>query len=128
MTQILTQNRKKRYGMDAVKEKSALKSPHQRVPNGHKITAKMPFPILLSSRSGVRVPSGVPFLLLRRIIPQRLQVCRSPIGLEPSNATVRWTVARDGSTERLLNVTSPFWRAIFKAFSTTEYGGYSTVG
>ena len=60
MTQILTQNRKKRYGKDAAKEKAALKFPHQRAPNGRKITAKMPFPILLSSRSGVRVPSGVP--------------------------------------------------------------------
>ena len=61
MTQILTQNRKNRYGRDTIKEKATLKFPHQRASNGQKITPKIPRPMLLSSRSGVRVPSGVPF-------------------------------------------------------------------
>ena len=113
LTQILTQNRKFRYGRGSTKGKTHPEYPCWKAPNGRFSAEKTPRPILLSSRSGVRVPSGVPFLLPEWAVSQQLQVRKSPIGLEPLNATVRWTVARDGSTERLLPVTSPFWRAIF---------------
>ena len=59
----------------------------------------------------------MPLLSPRRIVPTQLQVRRCPTGLEPLNATVQWTVVRDGSTERLLNPASPFWRAASLRFS-----------
>ena len=55
--------------------------------------------MLLSSRSGVRVPSGVPSL------------APSLARLEQLNPTCRWHVDREGLTERLLDSTSPSWRA-----------------
>ena len=64
--------------------------PYRTAPNGRFSAEKTPWPILLSSRSGVRVPSGVPLL--------------SPVfaGLEQLNAT-RVSVAREGLTERHLD-------------------------
>ncbi len=62
LTQVLTQNRKNWYALESIKAKLLLKPFHQSVPNGQESAAKIPRPILLSSRSGVRVPPGVPGL------------------------------------------------------------------
>ena len=90
LTQILTQNRKFRYGRSSTKGKIPFEYPYRTAPNGRFSAEKTPWPILLSSRSGVRVPSGVPLL--------------SPVfaGLEQLNAT-RVSVAREGLTERHLD-------------------------
>ena len=60
LTQILTQNRKFRYGRSSTKGKNHCEYPDRTAPNGRFSAEKTPRPILLSSRSGVRVPSGVP--------------------------------------------------------------------
>ena len=62
LTQILTQNRKFRYGRSSTKGKLPFQYLYGTAPNGRIRTEKTPRPILLSSRSGVRVPPGVPDL------------------------------------------------------------------
>ena len=62
LTQILTQNRKFRYGQGSTNGKTQPEYPYRTAPNGRIRAEKTPRPILLSSRSGVRVPSGVPLL------------------------------------------------------------------
>ena len=89
LTQILTQNRKFRYGRSSTKGKLPFEYPYRKAPNGRFSAEKTPWPILLSSRSGVRVPPGV---------PNSPNVRR----LEQFNAT-RMSVAGDGWTEPLLD-------------------------
>ena len=60
LTQILTQNRKFRYGQGSTNGKTQPEYPYRTAPNGRIRAEKTPRPILLSSRSGVRVPPGVP--------------------------------------------------------------------
>ena len=67
LTQILTQNRKFRYGRGSTKGKIPFVYPYRKAPNGRFSAEKTPRPILLSSRSGVRVPSGVPTFSANRI-------------------------------------------------------------
>ena len=62
LTQILTQNRKFRCGRFSIKGKNHRKYPDRTAPNGRFSGQKTLLPILLSSRSGVRVPPGVPLL------------------------------------------------------------------
>ena len=60
LTQILTQNGKNQCGQRSTNGKVPLQLSYQRAPKGRFSTEKTPFPTLLSSRSGVRVPPGVP--------------------------------------------------------------------
>ena len=60
LTQILTQNGKNQCGQRSTNGKSPPQLPAQRASKGRFSTEKTPFPTLLSSRSGVRVPPGVP--------------------------------------------------------------------
>lgn len=57
LSQILTQNRKNWYGQSSTKGKRTLKLPCEKAPNGRHSATKIPRPILLSGRSGVRVPT-----------------------------------------------------------------------
>ena len=70
LTQILTQNRKFRYGQDSTNGKTQPEYPYRTAPNGRIRAEKTPRPILLSSRSGVRVPPGVPLKFGKRWVGQ----------------------------------------------------------
>ena len=70
LTQILTQNRKFWYGRSSTKGKNNREYPDRIAPNGRFGAEKMPRPILLSSRSGVRVPPGVPLKFGKRWVGQ----------------------------------------------------------
>ena len=67
LTQILTQNGKNQCGQRSTNGKVPLQLSYQRAPKGRFSTEKTPFPTLLSSRSGVRVPPGVPLQQLNMV-------------------------------------------------------------
>ena len=82
LTQILTQNRKFRYGHSITKGKFRSENPDRTAPNGCFSVPKTLLPILLSSRSGVRVPPGVPNLFGRTEGRERLNATRMSVARE----------------------------------------------
>ena len=111
LTQILTQNRKVRCGRGSTKGKLPFQYPYGTAPNGRFSAEKTPWPILLSSRSGVRVPPGVPLIWQMSGRTAKLRNGIELLGLEPfkCNSPVDCCSRRlDGATPYL---TSPSWRA-----------------
>ncbi len=122
MTQILTQNRKFRYGRGSTKGKIPFEYPYRTAPNGRFSAEKTPRPILLSSRSGVRVPPGVPILwcgedskikiqqsgglLIARLLPSNSLILRVPPGVPifgcRSCSNIIWWVSPSGLRPRIV--------------------------
>ena len=100
MTQILTQNGKNQCGQRSTNGKEPLQLSYQRAPKGRFSTEKTPFPTLLSSRSGVRVPPGVPFQQLNMVgvvqLAEHRIVVPGVVGSSPITHPIKISLRKSG--------------------------------